>query len=401
MTKYISINIQKCQKISQSFAHNLRFYRPDYLVDKTKNYNIAYVNGIQKLTNRAQIDEYQNELTKIINTDYKEAHGQRMQSKTVLFHEAVIAFGRDSFEKNTPNDISKYITRFVDQLERNYKIKVLSHSLHLDEGNKTETGEILKNYHAHLVFINYDMETHKTCLRNIDYRKLHTELAECFAPLGFERGKNYKELNDNERQQAEQENREPQFIPVPHHIKHSEYRKKQQELTDKLREEKLKLQSEIEKLQTQKTLELENLAKREELRRNLLNKAALHAKEAALELKLLTQTRDNLSKQIETLKSAKNDIEKPKPDISIDQLKKAVYLMKLNTITDEKEAYLFALQENPKTEELWKDFEYYYSIKNGRNKELNEIVQEYQKDLTEWKNKQAPDVITERRQNQR
>lgn len=105
MTKYISINIQKCPNISQSFAHNLRFYRPDYLVDDTKNHNIAYVDGIKNLTTRSQIDEYQNELTKIIHEDYKAAHGQKMQAKTVLFHEAVIAFGRDNFEKNTPKDI--------------------------------------------------------------------------------------------------------------------------------------------------------------------------------------------------------------------------------------------------------------------------------------------------------
>lgn len=388
MTKYISINIQKCPNISQSFAHNLRFYRPDYLVDDTKNHNIAYVDGIKNLTTRSQIDEYQNELTKIIHEDYKAAHGQKMQAKTVLFHEAVIAFGRDNFEKNTPKDIDKYITKFVQQIEKQYKIKVLSHSLHLDEGNKTETGEILKNYHAHIIFVNYNVKTHKTCLRKIDYRKLHTELAECFDPLGFERGKNYKEINDNERKTAKLENREPELVPVPHHVKHSEYRKKQQELTEKARAEKLKLREDIEKLQAKKTAELENLAKTKETRRNIFNESVLQAKEAALELKSLTKVRDDTIKEIAALKRSKNDIKKPKPDISIEQLKQSLYLMKLNTITDENEAYIFALDAKTKTEEVWQEFEYYYSIKKGKNKGLNEIVQEYQKNLIEWQNKQ-------------
>lgn len=388
MSNYISINIQKCPKISQSFAHNLRFYRPEYLVDNTKNHNIAYVDEIKTLTNRSQIDEYQNELTKMIHADYKDAHGQKMQTKTVLFHEAVIAFGRDNFENNSPKDIDKYITKFVQQLEKNYNIKVLSHSLHLDEGNKTDTGEILKNYHAHIIFVNYNVETHKTCLRKIDYRKLHTELAECFEPLGFERGKNYKEINDNERKKAELENREPQLIPVPHHVKHAEYRKKQKELTEKAQAEKLKLQADIENLQAKKALELENITKIKENRRTELKNITLQAQEVASDVKSLVKMRDSISKQIEELERTKNHLAEPRPNISINQLKKAVFLMKLNTITDEKEAYHFALQAKIKTEEVWKDFEYYYSINNNQNKGLDEIIQEYQQELIEWNDNQ-------------
>lgn len=76
--------------------------------------------------------------------------------------------------------------------------------------------------------------------------------------------------------------------------------------------------------------------------------------------------------------------------------------MKLNTITDEKEAYHFALQEKIKTEEVWREFEYYYSIKNGKNKGLDEIIQEYQQELIEWNDSQNQNLeITETEQDQR
>lgn len=74
-------------------------------------------------------------------------------------------------------------------------------SLHLDEGHQNIEGQILHNYHAHILIENYSFETHKTGMRKVDYRKLQTELAESFESLGFKRGDPEKKAQRLEHKQ--------------------------------------------------------------------------------------------------------------------------------------------------------------------------------------------------------
>lgn len=227
MSNLISINIETLKSLSQSFSHNFRFQEPSYLIkNENKNVNIVYDKNLIELKPiRENFNNYQKDLEDKIKEDYFKHNKQKMQAKTILFKEALISFGRDAFEKNDINDINKTLNKFVEQFEKKYNVKVLSHSIHLDEGHINENGEKKHNYHAHFQIQNYDFNTHKTGMRKVDYKKLQTELSDCFKSLGFERGKNYSALQKIENDKAKEENRDPAKIEKPVHVKHSDYRR--------------------------------------------------------------------------------------------------------------------------------------------------------------------------------
>lgn len=248
MSNLISANIQKLLKLSQSFAHNLRFQKPSYLVDDTKNIhqtaNIELFKNIEDLLKNKSleykkefIDRCQFKLEQTIKADYLKHNKQKMQAKTELLHECVISFGREQFEKNKVADINNKISEFTKDFEKKYNVTVLSHSLHLDEGHKNEKGEILKNYHCHFQILNYSFDKHKTGLRSCNFKKLQTELAEKFESLGFKRGRNYSAEQKQENQLATEQGREAIKIAVPKHLRHSDYRRVKNETQNAVRAE--------------------------------------------------------------------------------------------------------------------------------------------------------------------
>lgn len=93
-----------------------------------------------------------------IKDDYKKHHNQRMQDKAQPLKEAVL-----NLEKHhTINDIRKALK------ESNFPLQAAHIAIHRDEGYKHElTGETIKNYHAHIIFVNYDFDKHRTILRDI------------------------------------------------------------------------------------------------------------------------------------------------------------------------------------------------------------------------------------------
>ena len=259
MSKLICVNIQELKDLGKSFSHNLRMKPPSYLIDKSdKNIDICHCEDISKFSTKKQFEDYQKDLTNEIKQDYLLHNKQKMQDKTILFKEAVISFGREQFEKCNVNDVNKELINFVAKFEKKYKVKVLSHSLHLDEGHIDENGKKEHNYHAHFQIVNYSFETHKTGLRNVNYSNLQTELFKVFEPLGFERGRNYRQEQKQENQKAEKEGRNALKIEKPINMPHFQFRRLKT-AKNGIEKEKLDKQLKEKKEQLEKLQEIERL----------------------------------------------------------------------------------------------------------------------------------------------
>lgn len=193
MSNYVSINIQQCNPASAICHNSIDRGGISYLVSSPNTITTHYheLTEFQANTTQAKEDVYQYFPLRVseINADYKAHNNNRnIRKGTQLYHEAVVSFGRETFEQNNQSDILESLEKFCNNFEQKYKVKVLMSSLHLDEGHKDENDKIQHNYHAHILIENYSFETHKTGMRTIDYRKLQTELATEFQHLGFERG---------------------------------------------------------------------------------------------------------------------------------------------------------------------------------------------------------------------
>lgn len=226
MSNLISINVQEIEP-AQSVHHSARTKTVSYLVSSPDTITTYRHDLISANIDKYELDDVRDyfEVRQLkINTDYKETHNNRnIKKDTKLYQEAVISFGREQFENCDQSEILKSLENFSDNFENKYGCKVLMTSLHLDEGHKSPTGEIKYNYHAHVLIENYSFETHKTCLQKLDYRKLQTDLAKDFEHLGFERGKDYKTLQQAENQLAKEEHRKPKTVK-PVRLEHREYR---------------------------------------------------------------------------------------------------------------------------------------------------------------------------------
>lgn len=246
MSKLISVNIQNLENLGQSFSHNLRFKSPSYLIDESdKNINFSYVEDLATFTKKSDFEDYQIELTAKIKADYLLHNKQKMQEKTILFKEAVISFGREQFKNCDVNKVNDCLKKFITDFEDKYKVKVLSHSLHLDEGHVNDKGEKEHNYHCHFQIVNYDIETHRTGMRKVNYSNLQTELFKAFEPLGFERGRDYRQEQKKEAQTAAKEGRNAIKIDKPLHLPHYKYKSLK---TAKNDIEKKKLEDDIKNL---------------------------------------------------------------------------------------------------------------------------------------------------------
>lgn len=200
MSNYISINIQACQP-TQTIHHSNRSTYISYLVTEPNTItNYRHILDQSSVQNEMVNAFFELRKTEI-NQDYKTQNKRSIQKNTNLYQEAVISFGRDAFENNNIEDIQKSLEEFCNQFEEKYKVKILMSSLHLDEGHQNIEGQILHNYHAHILIENYSFETHKTGMRKVDYRKLQTELAESFESLGFKRGDPEKKAQRLEHKQ--------------------------------------------------------------------------------------------------------------------------------------------------------------------------------------------------------
>ena len=250
MSNLISINVQEIEPV-QSVHHSARTKTVSYLVSSPDTITTYRHDLTSANIDKSELDDVRDyfEVRQLeINTDYKETHNNRnIKKDTKLYQEAVISFGREQFENCDQSEILKSLESFSDNFEQKYGCKILMTSLHLDEGHKSKDGTIEHNYHAHVLIENYSFETHKTCLQKLDYRKLQTDLAKDFEHLGFERGKDYRALQQAENQLAKEEHRKAKTVK-PVRLEHREYRE-MKEIQSELELENIQLKDTIKKIE--------------------------------------------------------------------------------------------------------------------------------------------------------
>ena len=158
-----SINIQPSS--GNAIIHNERIFDVAYAL---KNDDVNEYHRFASIS----------ETRKTIYEDYKLHHGRKLNTKATPIREAVVNLN----ENHTMEDLKK----LSEMLDKDYQMKVLHIAIHRDEGHIDKTGEEKINYHAHIVFSNYDFDKHITIKRDKDVmRKLQTDVANC---LGMERG---------------------------------------------------------------------------------------------------------------------------------------------------------------------------------------------------------------------
>ena len=158
-----SINIQPSS--GNAIIHNERIFDVAYAIKK---------DDVNEYHRFASISETR----KAIYEDYKLHHGRKLNTKATPIREAVVNLN----ENHTMEDLKK----LSEMLDKDYQMKVLHIAIHRDEGHIDKDGKENINYHAHLVFHNYDFDKHITIKRDKDVmRKLQTDVANC---LGMERG---------------------------------------------------------------------------------------------------------------------------------------------------------------------------------------------------------------------
>jgi hypothetical protein len=138
------------------------------------------------------------------NETYKkveEIKGKKIQKTANTYMDSVLIFSQNQVEElmKKPNwkaDFSQHINDLMQDMKNETGLEPMGWEMHMDEGHKDpKTGKYVMNYHAHLIFYNFDFKTNKAPLRELMGRKsdsiwskLQDVAANRFADLGFIRG---------------------------------------------------------------------------------------------------------------------------------------------------------------------------------------------------------------------
>lgn len=188
-------------KINLSYAHNTReldtdsrikiaeltqelskIQSPTYAIDTPEN-NEYYGVSMQDL----RIFESR------AREDYFKAHSQRMQKKAQVIKESIVNLNAN----HTMQDV-KALTQ---ALYKEFGLKTLHIAIHRDEGHFNKlTGEKQYNYHAHIMFANYDFKTHRSVFRKFTKKDLSRMQDLNAQILGMQRGKKNSRAHINRYQ---------------------------------------------------------------------------------------------------------------------------------------------------------------------------------------------------------
>lgn len=264
VSKFVAIHLSAKYDNGHSISpggaviHSERSRVIDYLVTEP-NTITRYRYGLEEIdkSDNAAIYGYFSTLRKEIEADYSDYHNKKMQAKTELFYEGIIAFGREQFEAvNDPELIFESCMSYCDLLEQKTGAIVVMGSLHMDEGHIDIDDQLQKNYHFHLLLVNYNPKIHRTALRNakiqveeIDkktkqptgrlvnklyrFKHMQDDLAAHFSDLGFERGIDYAKAN----------------LEPPKNINHRSYRKMKIEEQQKTKQLCIDIETQLKPLE--------------------------------------------------------------------------------------------------------------------------------------------------------
>lgn len=191
MNDFVSVNMKYYKEIKAGklLKHNKRETVPDYVIgDPKKNLTHTFM------------DMSISDIIEMVNADSRRYRRAKVfQKNPNVLIDGVIAFSRDQvlflqkkFGEDLANEkIMDYAKKFAFAVREKYGFEPVNLSFHLDEGH-VDNGEVKKNFHAHLSFLNYDFKKHKSVLRtmkNNDFSIMQDILGEVFSEIGFRRGK--------------------------------------------------------------------------------------------------------------------------------------------------------------------------------------------------------------------
>jgi hypothetical protein len=158
------------------FSHN----------DRSRSTKNSIFSDEKNFTNRSAreaIKIFKSELEKRTRA-YLKNHPTRkkLHARTQTHLSAIINLNYEHTERD--------VKKVCDFLEAKFDTKILQFSLHKDEGYVSDTGENIKNYHAHIEFMGLqsDGSSIKRKLHRKELINLQTNVAEI---LNMQRGKNY------------------------------------------------------------------------------------------------------------------------------------------------------------------------------------------------------------------
>ena len=166
----------------------------------------------------------------------KKANKLALQKNSNTFIDSVLIFDSVQFEKclneGQKNEIKEATKDFMQEYKNLYGFEPIGFEFHLDEGTTIDfdqyeqldteeqkkyiavdnpdenitTEYIKKNIHAHAIFLNYDFEQNKSCLRNMrkkDWENSQDLLHKHFEKFGFDRGEKKKTSKKDHKNKAE------------------------------------------------------------------------------------------------------------------------------------------------------------------------------------------------------
>lgn len=127
------------------------------------------------------------------------ARGKKFQHNSNLFLDTVVALSRERVDElrglkdfDFEGEMNAAIQRFEQLFLERFGFTPIGSGFHGDEGHiNPVTKEFLRNYHFHMLSLNFDFNTKKQPLRsmkNSDWSIVQDLVGEAFAPLGFVRG---------------------------------------------------------------------------------------------------------------------------------------------------------------------------------------------------------------------
>ena len=220
-TKYYkNSNRGEISHVLRSFAENVNAYEEL----SPNNFGFSFGN--------CDIDQHYENLLSQAKQDNKFA----IQKDSNTFIDSVLIFNSDRFfecmENGKKNEIEEATKAYMLEFKALYGFEPVGFKFHLDEGtvvtadnfqhldekeqkkyrpienddNPFVTEYIKHNIHAHAIFLNYDFEKKKTCLRNMnrsDWGDSQDLLHKHFKTLGFERGEKKQTKKRDRKEKAE------------------------------------------------------------------------------------------------------------------------------------------------------------------------------------------------------
>lgn len=199
MKNYVSANFKyyKDSNASAEIGHVQRSF--------AKNKNVIEEFSRDNFSSNFDIFKKYKEQVKLA----EEQKNKKFQKNSNMFLDCVLAFSESQFEelKRTSFDYQTEMREALDNYSERVRQKTglmpVGWAFHADEGHYNEEEKrYVMNYHAHLIFLNYNFNTKKQPLRDLQKRgnesvwsKLQDEAQLSFENLGFQRGESKKATN--------------------------------------------------------------------------------------------------------------------------------------------------------------------------------------------------------------